>query len=101
MKNIRDVATSYSNLASVYYSIGEYSQAKELNEKALTIRKKIFGERPSRCDKKSYGYLVAVNARIAEITHSSQITRVGFTNNDETVRLWLCSFVIVVLFEDR
>jgi len=28
----------------VYNSLGEYSQAKELLEKALMIRKKIFGE---------------------------------------------------------
>ena len=28
----------------MYNSLGEYSQAKELLEKALTIRKKIFGE---------------------------------------------------------
>ena len=39
-----DLASSYNNLAEVYYSLGEYSQAKELHEKALTIRKKIFGE---------------------------------------------------------
>ena len=38
-----DVATSYSNLASVYYSLKEYTQAKELHEKVLTIRKNIFG----------------------------------------------------------
>ena len=28
----------------VYYSLGEYNQAKQLHEKALIIRKKIFGE---------------------------------------------------------
>ena len=39
-----DVATGYSNLASVYNRLGEYNQAKELTEKALTIYKKIFGE---------------------------------------------------------
>ena len=38
------VATSYDNLALVYNSLGEYNQAKQLHEKALTIRKKIFGE---------------------------------------------------------
>ena len=38
------VATSYNNLASVYNSLGEYNQAKELQEKALVIRKKMFGE---------------------------------------------------------
>ena len=39
-----DVATSYSNLASVYHRLGEYNQAKDLHEKALTIFKTIFGE---------------------------------------------------------
>ena len=39
-----DVATSYSNLATVYHGLGEYNQAKELHEKALMIFKKIFGE---------------------------------------------------------
>ena len=28
----------------MYYSLGEYNQAKELHEKALVIRKKSFGE---------------------------------------------------------
>ena len=39
-----DVATSYNYLASLYNRLGEYSQAKELHEKALVIRKRIFGE---------------------------------------------------------
>ena len=39
-----DVASSYNNLASVYHSLGEYNQAKELRGKALMIRKKIFSE---------------------------------------------------------
>ena len=39
-----DVATSYNNLAGVYYMFGECNQAKELYEKALIILKKIFGE---------------------------------------------------------
>ena len=39
-----DVATSYNNLASVYTSLGEYNQAKDLYEKALVIWRKIFGE---------------------------------------------------------
>ena len=39
-----NVATSYNNLASVYYILGEYNQTKELQEKALVIRRKIFGE---------------------------------------------------------
>ena len=28
----------------MYYSLGEYNQAKDLYEKALMIRKKIFGK---------------------------------------------------------
>ena len=32
------------NVASVYNRLGEYNQAKELHEKALMIRKKIFSE---------------------------------------------------------
>ena len=39
-----DVASSYSNLASVYFSLCEYNQAKELHEKALMVRKRSFGE---------------------------------------------------------
>ena len=39
-----DVAISYNNLVSVYSCLGQYNQAKELYEKALTIRKQIFGE---------------------------------------------------------
>ena len=31
-------------MASVYYSLGEYNQAKQLHEKALMICKKLFGE---------------------------------------------------------
>ena len=90
-----DVATSYNNLATVYDSIGEYNQAKELYEKALAIRKKIFGEEHADVAS-SYNNLaivdnlVAVNARIAEITQSSQRTRVGFTNDNETARSCYC-----------
>ena len=39
-----NVTTSCNSLASVYSSLGEYNEAKELQEKALVIRKKIFGE---------------------------------------------------------
>ena len=38
------VASSYNNLASVYHSLREYNQAKELRGKALMMRKKIFSE---------------------------------------------------------
>ena len=39
-----NVATSYNNLALVYYNLKEYNQAKELHQKALMIRKQIFVE---------------------------------------------------------
>ena len=39
-----NVATSYNNLALVYNRLGEYNQGKEFHQKALTIRKKSFGE---------------------------------------------------------
>ena len=39
-----DVATSYNDLAKVYNSLGGYSHAKELHEKALMVYKKSFGE---------------------------------------------------------
>ena len=39
------VARSYNELASAYYSLGEYNQAKEFFEKhSVMIRKKIYGE---------------------------------------------------------
>ena len=39
-----DVATSYDNLALVYKRLAKSNQDKELHEKALVIREKIFGE---------------------------------------------------------
>ena len=39
-----DIATHYTNLSSVCNSIGECNQAKKYHEKALMIRKEIFGE---------------------------------------------------------
>ena len=39
-----DVATSCNDLAIVYNSLGEYSQAKELLENAVMVYKKIFDE---------------------------------------------------------
>ena len=45
------VATSYNNLASVYVSLGEYNQTKELLEKALRIYEKIFVENDLHVEK--------------------------------------------------
>ena len=41
--NHGEVASSYKNLASVYYSLGDYIPAKELHEKALMILRRVFG----------------------------------------------------------
>jgi len=38
-----DTALSYSNIASVYWDLGNYPQALEFNEKALKIRENILG----------------------------------------------------------
>ena len=35
---------SYNNLGNVYSALGQYSQAKEYQEKSLAIRKEIYGE---------------------------------------------------------
>ena len=67
-----DVATSYSNLASVYHSLGEYNQAKELSEKALTIRKKILGE--DHVDVASiYSNLALVYNRLGEYNQAKKL----------------------------
>ena len=38
-----DVARIYNNLESVYQALGQYNEAKEYQEKAGIIKKKIFG----------------------------------------------------------
>ena len=38
------MGASYNNLGVVYQHLGQYSEAKEFYEKALIIRKKIFGD---------------------------------------------------------
>ena len=61
------LVTGYNNLASVYDRLGEYNQAKELREKALTIRKKIFGDDNDNADvATSYGNLASVPSRLGE-----------------------------------
>jgi len=39
-----DVAARYNNLGSVHADLGQYNEAKQYHEKALTIREKVFGE---------------------------------------------------------
>jgi len=38
-----DTATTYNNIAGVYYSLGDYEQALERLEKALAIQEKVLG----------------------------------------------------------
>ena len=67
-----DVASSYNNLALVYYSLGEYNQAKELHEKALTIRKKIFGEDHADLAS-SYNNLASVYNRLGKYNQAKEL----------------------------
>ena len=57
----------------MYYSLGEYNQAKELHEKALTIRKKIFGEDHADLAS-SYNNLASVYNRLGKYIQSRQRT---------------------------
>ena len=65
------VATSYNNLGSVCYSIGEYNQAKELHTKAVMIQKKIFGEEHNAVAA-SYNNLGSVYHRIGEYNQAKK-----------------------------
>ena len=56
----------------MYYSLGEYNQAKDLHEKALTIRKKIFGEDHADLAS-SYNNLVLVNNRLGEYNQAKEL----------------------------
>ena len=49
----------------MYNSLGEYNQGKELHQKALTIRKKIFGEDHADVAT-SYGILASVPSSLGE-----------------------------------
>ena len=42
-----DVATSYSNVGTTFGKLGHHKEALEMLEKALEIRKQIFGDEPS------------------------------------------------------
>ena len=56
----------------MYYSLREYSQAKELHEKALTIRKKIFGEEHADVAT-SYSNLALVYNRLGEYNQAKDL----------------------------
>ena len=67
-----NVATSFNKLALVYNCLREYIQAKELCEKALTIRKTIFGEDHAYVAT-SYNNLALVYNRVGEYKQAKQL----------------------------
>ena len=56
----------------MYYSIGEYNRAKELREKALVIRKKVFGEDHADVAT-SYNDLAVVYKRLGEYNRAKEL----------------------------
>ena len=75
------MAASYSNLGNVYYRIGEYNHAKELFEKALMIRKKIFGEEHASVVT-SYDKLKRVCNKIGEYNQANEVQKKALRNKD-------------------
>ena len=68
-----DTASSYNDLASVYTSLGEYNQAKELLEKALVIWKKLYGEDHAEVAT-SYDNLASVYNRLGEFNQAKEMS---------------------------
>ena len=62
----------------VYSSLGEYIQAKELHEKALTIRKKIFGEDHAHVAT-SYNNLASVYNSLGEYNQAKELYEKALT----------------------
>ena len=56
----------------MYERLGEYNQAKELHEKALIIRKKIFGEDHADVAT-SYNNLALVYEHLGEYNHAKEL----------------------------
>ena len=56
----------------MYERLGEYNQAKELHEKALTIYKKIYGEDHADVAT-SYDNLALVYERLGEYIHAKEL----------------------------
>ena len=56
----------------MYHSLGEYNQAKELHKKALTIRKKIFGEDHADVAK-DYNKLASVYHSLGEYNQATEL----------------------------
>ena len=62
----------------MYNSLGEYNQAKELHEKALIIRKKIFGEDHAAVAT-SYNNLALVYERLGEYNQAKELHEKALT----------------------
>ena len=62
----------------MYDSLGEYNQAKELHEKALTICKKIFGEDHADVAT-SYDNLVSVYQSLGEYNQAKELQEKAVT----------------------
>ena len=56
----------------MYYSLGKYNQAKELHEKALMIRKKIFDEDHAHVAS-SYNNLATVYHSLGEYSQAKDL----------------------------
>ena len=56
----------------MYYSLGEYNQAKDLYEKALMIRKKILGEDHADVGE-SYNNLAPVYSSVGEYNQAKEL----------------------------
>ena len=62
----------------MYDRLGEYNQAKERLEKALTIRKKIFGENDANVAA-SYNNLASVYDRLGEYNQAKELHEKALT----------------------
>ena len=62
----------------MYIRLGEYNQAKELHEKALLIRKKIFGEDHADVAT-TYNNLVSVYKRLGQYNQPKELYEKGLT----------------------
>ena len=69
----------------VYNSLGQYNQAKELHEKALTIRKTIFGEDHADVAT-SYNNLASVYNRLGQYNQAKGLYEKALTIRKQTIR---------------
>jgi tetratricopeptide (TPR) repeat protein len=84
-KDHRDVATSYNNLANVYYSQGHYSEAETLYTRALELRKqRLSSSHP--CVVQSYKKLVNLYNKQGRFSEAQQLATVA----EKTCRAMSC-----------